>query len=178
MPREPAAPPTPRGMTLVELVVVITIIGILALMAIPRYQGTVVQANDAVLISDLRNLALAQEAYLAEHHAYAMPTSAGILNDKGEVLWKPSPGILVMAAGTASSATAWRATVGRAGTFQECRVLAGELEAAASGASAGPDPAGNVTCYRASTVVTVLGSSRGGSAAGAMVLPSKEPAKP
>ena len=57
--------------TLIELLVVVVIIGILAAIAIPKFQNTKGRANAAALKSDLRNLAVAQEAYYYDHQGYA-----------------------------------------------------------------------------------------------------------
>jgi type IV pilus assembly protein PilA len=59
-----------RGFTLIELLIVVVIIGVLAAIAIPKFQSTKGKANAASLMSDLRNLATAQEAYFYENLAY------------------------------------------------------------------------------------------------------------
>lgn len=59
------------GFTLIELLVVVVIIGILASIAIPKFQSTKGKANAASIVSDLKNLASAQEAYFYDHDVYA-----------------------------------------------------------------------------------------------------------
>src|SRR6476619_7244595 len=61
-----------RGFTLIELLIVVVIIGILAAIAIPKFQTTKGKANAASLRADLRNLAVAEEAYFFEQKAYTI----------------------------------------------------------------------------------------------------------
>jgi general secretion pathway protein G len=51
------------GFTLIELLIVMTIIGILMLIAVPRYQAAVKQAQEAVLKEDLHVLRTAIDSY-------------------------------------------------------------------------------------------------------------------
>jgi len=76
-----------EGFTLIELLIVIVIIGILAAIAIPKFQNTKGKANAAALRSDLRNLAVAQEAYFFQAASYASDTA--LLN------FRPSPGVVL-----------------------------------------------------------------------------------
>ena len=64
-----------RGFTLVELLIVVVIIGILASIAMPKFQSTKGKAFTASLRSDLRNLAVAEEAYVHENQTYTNDTT-------------------------------------------------------------------------------------------------------
>ncbi|MBC7792055.1 MAG: prepilin-type N-terminal cleavage/methylation domain-containing protein [Anaerolineae bacterium] len=64
-----------KGFTLVELLIVVVIIGILASIAIPKFQNTKGKAFTASLKSDLRNLAVAEEAYAYEYQSYTNDTT-------------------------------------------------------------------------------------------------------
>jgi general secretion pathway protein G len=51
------------GFTLIELIIVMAIIGILMLVAVPRFQGAIRQAQEAVLKEDLHVLRSAIDSY-------------------------------------------------------------------------------------------------------------------
>jgi general secretion pathway protein G len=51
------------GFTLIELMVVMMIVGILSLIAIPKFQGAIRQAREAVLKEDLRVMRSAIDSY-------------------------------------------------------------------------------------------------------------------
>ena len=59
-----------KGFTLIELLVVIAIIGILAAIAIPQFKEYRKRAFDAGARSDLRNAAVAEEAYFVDNNTY------------------------------------------------------------------------------------------------------------
>src|SRR5215218_4037143 len=86
--------------TLIELLVVVVIVGILAAIAIPKFQNTKGKANAAALRSDLRNLAVAQEAYFFTSASYASDTA--LLN------FRTSPGVILSL--TTPVAGGWMAT--------------------------------------------------------------------
>ena len=77
-----------HGFSLVEVIVAIAIVGLLAAIAIPQFMSYRSEAIDAQLKSDLRNAAVAIEAYyakksvlpasVAETAGYGFQTTAGV----------------------------------------------------------------------------------------------------
>jgi type II secretion system protein G len=77
-----------KGFTLIELLIVVVIIGILAAIAIPKFANTKQKAVRSSMISDLRNLATAQEAFYADSTRYA--TAYGTTVGASTVNFAPS----------------------------------------------------------------------------------------
>jgi len=123
------------GFTLIELLIVVVIIGILAAIAIPKFGATKVKGYVAVMRSDLRNLATAQEAYVADNNTYFNGSVPNTL-----LIYNPSSGVAVTI--TEGTAAGWGATAAYpAGTTRTCSVFYGSATA--------PPPAtieGQVAC--------------------------------
>jgi prepilin-type N-terminal cleavage/methylation domain-containing protein len=112
-------PPRRRtAFTLIELLIVVVIIGILATIAIPKFANTKGKANLSALRSDLRNLAVAQEAYFYEKQVYANDTS--LLN------YRPSPGVTLTL--TTPTSGGWVATATHPLSYpQRCTLFFGDM---------------------------------------------------
>lgn len=103
----------PRGLTLIELVVVLAILGLLASIAVPGFRGHLVRAGRTEARTALLSLATAQEKFHLQCHAYA-----GALDGERPSACSPPrlrfPGTTArrayVIAVTAADASAWTAT--------------------------------------------------------------------
>jgi prepilin-type N-terminal cleavage/methylation domain-containing protein len=59
-----------KGFTLLELLISLTIVSILSAVAVPQYQAYRSRAYDVRALSDLRAIALAEEAYFFDTESY------------------------------------------------------------------------------------------------------------
>ena len=103
-----------RGFTLIELLIVVVIIGILATIAIPKFANTKEKAYLASMKADLRQMATAQESYLAEYYTYT--------TDLG-TLYQSSRGVSIALSDV--SASGWSATTTHTGTTKTCAMFYG-----------------------------------------------------
>ena len=112
-----------KGFTLIELLIVVVIIGILAAIAIPKFANTKQKAVKSSMISDLKNLATAQEAFYADSSYYA--TTYGTTIATAQVNVSPSVRNTLTIDG-ASSASGWAATISNPGyTPGSCGIFVG-----------------------------------------------------
>jgi prepilin-type N-terminal cleavage/methylation domain-containing protein len=88
-----------RGFTLIELLAVMVILGVLASIGIPKMTQFKQRALNTAMISDLRHLAEAQEAYLFTHGDYAGSIGPGPevpgTGGAGTVVLVPSDGVRI-----------------------------------------------------------------------------------
>jgi type IV pilus assembly protein PilA len=66
----PPRPPTERGFTLIELMIVIVIVGVLAVLAVVGYRKLVLSAHTSEATGMIQSIRTAQEAYHAETQTY------------------------------------------------------------------------------------------------------------
>ncbi len=107
------------GFTLIELLIVVVIIGILASLAVPKFANTKEKSYLATMRSDLRNVAVAEEAYFADAITYYDgPVPGGGLSYSG-----PSSGVTITLQDVGASGWAARAT--HVATAKACAIFLG-----------------------------------------------------
>lgn len=142
-----------RGFTIIELLVVISIIGLLASIAMPRYHLVKQRAQVAAMISDLRNLLMAEEGYLATYGDYAGGIVAGPdqpgTGGAGRVSLLLSDGVqMVVTYHTGATGQGWSAVANHEQVTiphtDECGIFVGDLSYSPSAEVVSP---GEIYCY-------------------------------
>jgi prepilin-type N-terminal cleavage/methylation domain-containing protein len=98
-----------KGFTLIELMIVIAIIGILAAIAIPQFTNYKRRAANSASMSDLKNMATAQEVYHTDNNTYT--STVANLSDAG---YKGASKNVTVAI-TGANSTTFSATASHAG---------------------------------------------------------------
>jgi prepilin-type N-terminal cleavage/methylation domain-containing protein len=73
---------TPRGHTLIELLIVLLVVGILASMGIPRFTRSLEQSRVDIAAANLRAIWTAQRLYWLKHQTYASSLTS-LVSDPG-----------------------------------------------------------------------------------------------
>ena len=119
-----------KGFTLIELLIVVVIIGILAAIAIPKFATTKEKSYVVTMKSDLRNLVMAQEGYLADNGTYYL---GGVPN--AALKYQPSSNTTVTIVNATTGG--WAASAVYAGTPKTCALYYGNIAALAPAVVAG-----------------------------------------
>jgi type IV pilus assembly protein PilE len=99
-----------RGMTLIELLVVLVVVAVLATVAIPGYRSHVLRTHRVEARSALLALAVAQEKFFLQHHAYATQAELSEAPPNGLGLAATSANARYMLSIDGASATDYSAT--------------------------------------------------------------------
>jgi type IV pilus assembly protein PilA len=73
---------TPKGFTLVEIMIVVVIIGLLAAMAIPAFQKVRQSSQDKAVLNNARQLSAASDQYFLENGVSSVASTNLVGSDK------------------------------------------------------------------------------------------------
>lgn len=107
---------TRDGFSLIELLIAMVIIGILASMAMATWQNGKTEAIIAGMESDLRNLAVAEEAYLVDNMTYT--------SDTDDLEFRSSPDVVLT---LQADPDGWTARATHPATSKECGLFVGAI---------------------------------------------------
>ncbi len=141
-----------RGFTIIELLVVVAIMGLLATIALPKLAATRQRATVATMISDLKNMMTAQEAFFVTYRDYASgfaPAEVPGPGAGGIVAFRLSPGNAADIIRTdGANGVGWSATMTNPSvtdpTRDTCGIFVGDASYSPNAAVITP---GTVACY-------------------------------
>jgi prepilin-type N-terminal cleavage/methylation domain-containing protein len=107
-----------KGFTLIELLIVIIIIGVLAGISVSIWNKRKAEAIIASMKSDLRNLAVSEEAYFSDYSAYA--------SDTGDLVFRSSPNVVFT---LQADQDGWAANASHPAVSTECGLYFGDIAA-------------------------------------------------
>ena len=104
-----------RGFTLIELLIVVVIIGLLAIIALPKFGSARSKAYRAQMVTDLRGLVTAQEAYFEGTADYA--------TDLADLDFNRNPNVTITI--NDASPRGWSAKATHASITNQCGIYMG-----------------------------------------------------
>ena len=107
---------TKDGFSLIELMIVTVIIGILASMVMATWRNGKTEAIIASMESDLRSLAVAEEAYLVDNMTYT--------SDTGDLEFRSSPDVVLT---LQADLDGWTARATHPAVSKECGLFVGAI---------------------------------------------------
>lgn len=107
-----------KGLTLIELLIVLIIIGVLAAIVGVTWNRRKSEAIVASMKSDLRNLAVSEEAYFSDFQGYA--------SDVGDLVFRSSPNVVFT---LQADQDGWAANASHPSVATECALFFGDIAA-------------------------------------------------